>query len=238
MSSFDADDERWTIVVPLDRAGVDVAAELTDATSHIARSGGGLVHCWVQGVQGHGGVDDDADELLGAFGFVAHRDLWQLRCPLPAPPSTIETRAFTAADAEALVRVNNRAFSWHPEQGSMTAQTLAATQAEPWYDPEGFRLYEHDGELLGFCWTKIHSDVDPVLGEIFVIAVDPAAHGHGLGSPMTRAGLDWLSNQGIECAMLYVESDNDPANRTYERIGFRHHRTDRAYNRTIRSSIA
>ena len=64
-------------------------------------------------------------------------------------------------------------------------------------------------------------------------AFDPSMHGQGLGSPMTRAGLDWLAAQGIEHGMLYVESDNDPANRTYEKIGFHRHRTDRAYHRTI-----
>ena len=50
---------------------------------------------------------------------------------------------------------------------------------------------------------------------------------------MTLAGLDWISDQGIEHALLYVESDNDPANATYLKIGFTHFRTDRAYNLTI-----
>ena len=46
---------------------------------------------------------------------------------------------------------------------------------------------------------------------------------------MTLAGLEWLADQGLTVGMLYVESDNDPANATYEGIGFRRHHTDRAY---------
>ena len=46
---------------------------------------------------------------------------------------------------------------------------------------------------------------------------------------MTAAGLDWLADQGLTTGMLYVEHDNAPAIRTYERLGFTPHRTDRAW---------
>ena len=222
----------WTIDVSHARYDTDLAVELDLAVERIAAAGGGTAELWIHA------VDDQADEVARLAGFEAFRDLWQLRCPLPAEPSTIETRAFTMDDAEAMIGVNNRAFSWHPEQSGLTLERLEATMSEGWYNPDGFRIYEPDGEILGFCWTKVHADEDPVLGEIFVIAVDPSAHGQGLGSPMTRAGLDWLAAQGITHGMLYVESDNDAANRVYERIGFVHHRTERAYRRTIDASTS
>ncbi len=220
----------WTIDVSHRRDGTEVGAELASALEDIAAAGGGPVELWIHD------VDDSADAAATAAGFEAFRDLWQLRCPLPAEPSTLVTRPYTDADADAMIAVNNRAFSWHPEQSGLNRDRLATTMSEGWYNPDGFRIYERDGEILGFCWTKIHTDEDPVIGEIFVIAVDPSAHGQGLGSPMTRAGLDWIAAQGIDHAMLYVESDNDAANRVYERIGFAHHRTERAYRRTIEGS--
>jgi len=201
--------------------------ELQQSVAQVADQGGGTAQLWIHD------LTDDADDFAVSLGAVAYRDLWQVRCPLPAAPSTIETRAFTPADVDALVAVNNRAFAWHPEQSGMTAESLAATMSEPWFNADGFRLFERDGELLGFCWTKIHHDLDPVHGEIYVIAIDPSAHGQGLGIPMTLAGLDWIHAQGINHALLYVESDNDPANATYRKIGFEHYRTDRAYNLTI-----
>lgn len=219
----------WLIDIPLERSeDTDLAGELAAAAESISENGGGVTHLWVHD------VTDVADEAARDQGFVAFRDLWQLRCPLPASNrSTIETRAFTLDDVEALVGVNNRAFSWHPEQSGMTAESLRSATEQAWFNFDGFRLFERDGVLLGFCWTKIHNDTEPILGEIYVIAVDPSAHGQGLGTPMTLAGLDWLSDRNITTGMLYVESDNDPANATYRRIGFERHHTDRAYALTI-----
>ena len=211
---------RWTIVVPERRADLDLPAELRAA---LDRTDGGSVQLWIRE------VDDAADEAAAALGFTGYRDLWQLRCALPNAASGLTTRGFTPADLDAFIGVNNRAFHWHPEQGGLTAEAVEATMGEAWYDADGFRLYHEDDELVGFCWTKVHRDVEPNLGEIYVIAIDPSRHGRGLGKPMTLAGLEWLAEQGLEHGMLYVESDNDPANATYAAIGFSRHHTDRAY---------
>jgi mycothiol synthase len=102
---------------------------------------------------------------------------------------------------------------------------------------DGVRLNDdpdRPGHLAGFCWTKVHEPLapgQPRLGEIYAIGVDPSRHGQGLGVPMTGAGLRWLAGQGLTTGMLYVEADNQPALATYDRIGFRHHRTDRAWHR-------
>lgn len=174
-------------------------------------------------------VSDGEDDVLAELGFVPYRDLWQLRTDLPAEPSTLDTRPFSVDDVSAFLAVNNRAFSWHPEQGGMTVADVEQRMAEPWFDAEGFRLFEVDDRLAGFCWTKIHANEEPPLGEIYAIAVDPDFHGQGLGAPMTRSGLDWLSAQGLEIGMLYVESDNHAANAAYSRIGFTRYQTNRAY---------
>ena len=214
-------DFRWSIVVPetCDAAGVPVAL-----TAALAGIDAGPVQLWVRE------VDDELDAAVRAIGFAPYRDLWQLRCPLPVTPSGLATRAFTPADIADFVRVNNRAFHWHPEQGTLTVASVEAQMTESWFDADGFRLlHDDDGRLMGFCWTKIHADHDPPLGEIYVIAIDPDHHGKGLGKPMTLAGLEWLAAAGLEHGMLYVESDNHAANATYEAIGFTHHHTDRAY---------
>lgn len=222
----DAPDETGKAIMHIEDPGSDLsAAEVTAAITTLAANGATSIELWIHTVTDH------ADAVATELEFTAYRDLWQLRCPLPAEPSTIATRAFTTDDIDNFVKVNNRAFSWHPEQSGLTADAVRATMQEPWFNADGFRLYQPDDDLLGFCWTKIHADNEPVLGEIYVIAIDPSAHGRGLGGPMTLAGLDWLAAQGISHGMLYVESDNDPANATYRKLGFNHHHTDRAYTR-------
>jgi mycothiol synthase len=182
-------------------------------------------------------VDDRLDQAARRAGFHPWRDLLQMRCALPAAPSDLPTRPYTPADADAFLAVNNRAFEWHPEQGNMTREGLHARTAEPWFDPNGFLLHERDGRLAGFCWTKLHpADPalgDPPMGEIYAVAVDPDFHGQGIGGPLTLAGLQWLADQGMRVGMLYVESDNHPAVRTYERIGFTVHHVDRAYELVV-----
>ena len=154
------------------------------------------------------------------------RTLLQMRCPLPTPRSTVSTRAFTEADLQDFITVNNRAFAWHPEQSGLTEADVRSDMGTPWFQADGFRLHHDvDGRLAGFCWTKVHTEPEP-LGEIYVIAVDPDFHGQGKGRQLTLAGLDWLHAAGLSTGMLYVESDNTAAVKTYERIGFHTHRTD------------
>jgi mycothiol synthase len=198
---------------------------LSAAVDLVAREGGGHVHWWVfEPTAVHEG-------LAAAVGLVPGRRLHQMRRTLPVGlPVELTTRAFVPGqDEDAWLEVNNRAFRHHPEQGGWDRATLQTREHEAWFDPEGFRLYERDGRLAGFCWTKVHVDSTPVLGEIYVIAVDPAFHGLGLGRGLTLAGLDHLARQGVPVGMLYVDADNAAALKLYGQLGFEVHRTDRAF---------
>jgi mycothiol synthase len=213
------------------RRPADPAAHLRAAQAEVRAQGGGELVLWVER------VDDTLDAAARAGGLEPWRDLLQMRCPLPAVPAAVPTRPFTPADIDGFLAVNNRAFHWHPEQGGMTRADVEARMAEPWFDPDGFRILEVDGAVAAFCWTKIHPATpelgDPPLGEIYVIAVDPDHHGTGLGKALTLAGLEWLAGRGMRTGMLYVEHDNEAAVRTYERIGFTVHHVDRAYRGVV-----
>lgn len=182
-----------------------------------------------------------AEATAAALALSPVRRLLQMRRLLRNVPDVdipdgvrIRTYAGPGDDAE-ILRVNNAAFCWHPEQGGWTASEIAERRDESWFDPDGLFLAFDQGErLLGFHWTKVHAD-KPGVGEVYVIGVDPVTQGMGLGQALTVVGMDWLARRLADAAeptiMLYVEADNDAAVRTYERLGFTVHSTDTAYAR-------
>lgn len=151
---------------------------------------------------------------------------------LPEPSWRDGTRVRTfvpGQDEAAMVAVNKRAFDWHPEQGMLTEQDVAATEKEAWFDPEGFFLaVDGEDKVIGFHWTKVHGDNT---GEVYVVGVDPAAQGGGLGKALTLVGLHYLRERGVDETILYVESDNKPAVAVYTRLGFTLAYTNVAYQR-------
>jgi mycothiol synthase len=179
--------------------------------------------------------DGDRADVAAALGLRAGRHLYQMRVPLPLDVhATVTTRPFVpGVDDATWLDVNNRAFADHPEQGAWDPELLVLRCAESWFDPEGFLLHEREGRLAAFCWTKIHQETHPVMGEIYVIAVDPEFHGLGLGRELTLAGLDAISARGITVGMLHVDASNTPALTLYRSLGFVVHHTDVAFAGTI-----
>jgi mycothiol synthase len=181
------------------------------------------------------GPSPDHESTARALDFTIVRRLHQMRRSLPASLAfELVTRPFDPArDVDEWLRVNSRAFAWNPDQGTWTEETLRSRMDEPWFDPSGFLIHERDGRMAGFCWTKVHEDTQPRLGEIYVIGVDPDFQGHGLGRRLTLAGLASLADRGIRTGMLFVDGDNVAALKMYDALGFQIHRTDAMYEKRI-----
>ncbi|MEU8585138.1 mycothiol synthase [Streptomyces abikoensis] len=185
-------------------------------------------------VWAHGG-HPAARHLAQVLGLSLFRELRQMRRPLagldlpdPVLPEGVTVRAFRPGEDDAAwLAVNAEAFAHHPEQGSLTQRDLDDRKAADWFDPEGFFLAERGGELVGFHWTKVHAAEE--LGEVYVLGVRPGTQGGGLGKALTTIGLRHLAAKGLPTAMLYVDADNVPAVRVYERLGFLTHETDLMY---------
>jgi mycothiol synthase len=157
--------------------------------------------------------------------------------PEPVLRDGVSLRTFVPGqDEDAVVRVNALAFDWHPEQGALTADDVRADERRPWFDAGGFFLAERAGEVIGFHWTKVHEPTPgrfdgERVGEVYVVGVDPAAQGGGLGRALTLAGLRYLAGRGLRRIILYVEGDNAPALAVYTKLGFTRYETDVQYGR-------
>lgn len=186
-----------------------------------------VVRAWSHG--DHPGAAALAREL----GFERARELHVLRRPLAAAGAEgrrdPRIRSWRPDDAAELLRVNAAAFVDHPEQGSLDEAGLAERMAEPWFDPEGLLVAVDGDRILGFHWTKLHEGGQ---GEVYVLAVDPAAQGLGLGRALTAAGLAHLASRGARSVHLYVEATNAAALALYQGQGFGPHHTHVQYERS------
>ncbi len=211
--------------------GIGYGTELVAAA---LEAGGAGARVWA-----HGNLPA-ARAVSGRLGLTIARELWQMRrdlatgeLPELAVPQGILLRTYAGPDDDAeLLRVNNAAFAWHPEQGGWTEREIAVRRDEPWFDPAGLFLAVDAGDpgrLLGFHWTKVHTELDPPLGEVYVVGIDPAAQGRGLGRLLTLAGLHYLRDRGLGAVLLYTEADNAAAVHTYTRLGFAVAHVDAAY---------
>ena len=144
-------------------------------------------------------------------------------------------------DNQAFLALNNKVFANYPDQGGWSEDDLKVRVNESWFDDKGFFVAEDMGELIGFCWTKIHGahthshnggDDDhghEALGEIYVLAVNPDYKGQGVGRNLTITGLNYLKYQGLNNVMLYVGVENKPAFNLYKSLGFNEFGSDVMY---------
>ena len=103
-------------------------------------TGAGGLSVWA-----HGDLPGSA-ELAAARGFTRARVLLQMRRdlagvdpdPHPALPDDVTVRPFRPGrDEDAWLRVNARAFAWHPEQGTWTREDVLLREAEGVVRPRG-----------------------------------------------------------------------------------------------------
>lgn len=171
-----------------------------------------------------------AQALAAAMGLQVARTLLVLRTEesdlvVPPAPEGVVLRTFTEGDVEQIIAVNARAFADHPEQGAMDRADFDHRRTQDWFDPAGLFVAERDGQVLGFHWTKREDDI----GEVYVVAVDPSAHGSKIGSALTAHGMRHLWGAGVTAIELYVEGENTAALAVYARLGFTEHARDVMY---------
>jgi mycothiol synthase len=193
---------------------------------------GKALRLWVHGEQ------EAVHSLAASFNFEKIRTVMQMSKPLidiqplPTIDKEIIIRSFLPGiDSDAWLKLNNKVFKDHPEQGGWQLSDLNHRLSEEWFDEKGFFIVEKNKQVIASTWTKVHgehshdhdgeaSHAHPAIGEIYITAVDPAYAGLGIGKSLTITALNYLKYQGLKDAMLYVDFDNKAALNLYDSLGF------------------
>jgi ribosomal protein S18 acetylase RimI-like enzyme len=145
-------------------------------------------------------------------------------------------RLKTVADVEAIVALSLRAWApvFDSMRGAMLPEVYGAFYPEGWEasqrkavaaacgDPgQQVWVAEEGGAPVGFVSVRLHPEDS--MGEIYMVAVDPAHQGNGLGTALTDFAAERLREAGMKIAMVETGGDpgHAPARRTYEKAGFR-----------------
>ena len=75
-------------------------------------------------------------------------------------------------------------------------------------------------KTVGYIGIRIHPE--DMMGEIYIIAVDPDHQGRGAASMLMRFAFDEIKRAGMKMVMVETGGDpgHAPARRAYEAIGF------------------
>jgi mycothiol synthase len=210
------------LVVDPSYRGAGVGKALLSEATKIC---GETLRLWVHGEA------EVAHNLAASFNFEKIRIVMQMSKsladiqPLPIIDKEIIIRSFLPGiDSDDWLKLNNKVFKDHPEQGGWQLSDLNHRLSEEWFDEKGFFIVEKNKQVIASTWTKVHgeqSHAHPAIGEIYITVVDPAYAGLGIGKALTITALNYLKYQGLKGAMLYVDFDNKAALNLYDSLGFK-----------------
>ena len=147
----------------------------------------------------------------------------------------IEIRPYTPKDIDAVLRVTE--VAWAPVFPLMQ-EDIPDYVYDAFY-PEGWKkrqladvmamcgdgvteiwIAESNGALSGYLGLRVHPEDS--MGEIYIIAVDPAFQRKGVGQALMTFAFDWMRERKLK--MAFVETGGDlghaPARASYESVGF------------------
>jgi GNAT superfamily N-acetyltransferase len=134
-------------------------------------------------------------------------------------------RRVAPTDIEALVGLQTR--SWLHAYGDFVDHDAMPTPPQRtarWREVLGGEAdafaWEHDGRIAGFVVCGPDRGRAAGTGEVYAIAVEPAAQGAGLGSRLLAHAVEELARGGFERALVWSLEANGLARAFYESRGW------------------
>ncbi|WP_250297853.1 GNAT family N-acetyltransferase [Streptomyces sp. NBC_01267] len=114
------------------------------------------------------------------------------------------------------------ALGWvDPPSPAEVAELLAGVASTAQVGDAALRAAYLDRRLVGLgYWLRYARPTHRPHADVEKIAVDAAAHGHGIGRALTAALISDAREAGIEVLTLDARGDNVPAQRLYQSLGF------------------
>src|ERR671911_1691965 len=105
-------------------------------------------------------------------------------------------------------------LDWREDQRRAVEEVCATKKGRVW-------LAEAGASTVGFVAVEFDHP-ERSMGEISMLAVDPAHQGRGIGTVLTRFALDRFKEAGMKVAMVETGGDpgHAPARRVYEKAGY------------------
>lgn len=153
---------------------------------------------------------------------------------------TIRTPTVTDAPEVARIYVE----SWNEGFGGLLGRReLSNTEVTRWSSDlingrARWWVAEDERQVVGFAGICPSRDpIDPELGELDTIAVDPPRWRSGVGRALMRVALEALAEDGYRKAVLWTPAGHGSAHSFYERLGWRANGADRADGKHVAFEI-
>jgi len=171
--------------------------------------------------------DRESKKILESSGWHKIKTYWNLRFEEPhledlVLPDGYSLRHFVKGrDESTLTDLQNQSFRKHwgfcPND---IEQIRYRTQMER-TDDKGIIFIEKNGEIAGYNWTMEAHNGPSSVGWVAMTGVHPNYRGLRLGRAVVLAGMHYLKSKKISGIELEVDSENIPATKLYDSIGFR-----------------
>jgi len=102
---------------------------------------------------------------------------------------------------------------WRKRQISEVEPVCADAETDVW-------VAEIESRIVGYLGLRVHPEDS--MGEIYIIAVDPAAQQKGVGKALMAFAFDWMREKKLKMAFVETGGDrgHEPARVSYEAVGF------------------
>lgn len=102
---------------------------------------------------------------------------------------------------------------WRVYQENAVREVLANTAFTVWV--------AEDVRVIGFVAARVF-DLERRIGELYMLAVDPASQVRGVGTALTEHATNWMREAGMRVGMILTGGDpgHAPARRVYEKSNY------------------